>query len=99
MKIKLFYHWYQWPTEPFDSGKIHVSTHDMSEVTDRYTLLKVDDVEIPDCDIPDENTIRAGLVRTLQNQKKTILAETHQRVALIDEKISQLTCIENLETA
>ncbi|HEY6019527.1 MAG TPA: hypothetical protein VIY48_06390 [Candidatus Paceibacterota bacterium] len=97
MKIKLFYHWQQYDWQ--EEGQLYISTVDISEHDKYSTLLKVEEVDIPGFVKPSKETLRSGIVKRLEQEKKELLADTHLRVSMIDEKINQLTCIENLEPA
>lgn len=99
MKIKLFYHWRQYEWQTVEQGELSVASYDCTRHDQNCTLLKVEEVEVPDCIKPSEEDVRSGLVNRFEQEKQTILAETHRKVAILDEKIRQLTCIENLEPA
>jgi hypothetical protein len=50
---------------------------------------------VPDVEPPSKEVITNMLVAGLQKDKQDLLAETHMKVQVIEEKIQQLLCITN----
>ena len=95
MKVKLYYHWEQYDWQ--DEGCVTVSTYDMSEHSQPHTLLHVADVEIPDIDAPTlENVVKSKTAK-LEDEKSKLMADTHIKLAAIDDKIRQLQSLEYME--
>lgn len=94
MKIKLYYHWLQYKWQGYDEGGVTVRDCDMSMSTD-FTLLAVIDIDAPDIGRPTEDQVRNSLVATLTEEKRALQAEVFVKIKTIDDKIQQLTCIEN----
>ena len=95
MKLKLYYFWNHPPY--MSKGNIEVSTIDWRETQcfmSERVFLKEEEADIPDCAEPSRDEINAELVKNLKAQKSEILAETHQKIARIDDKINQLLCLE-----
>jgi hypothetical protein len=95
MKINLHYHWQQYDWE--ENGRILVTSYDATKVDDSCVLIKVVEVEVPDCDIPARDVVNMRRTAVLQAEKEKLQAETHikiQAIQAIDDKIRQLSALE-----
>ena len=93
MKIKLYYYWQeaQWLE---GGGRIDIWTRELSgALMDDRVFLKSVEIEVPDCEAPSRETIVEKVVAGLQAQKQELLAETHQKVAKIEDRIREISCI------
>lgn len=94
MKIELYYHWrqYDWQEE----GCIEVQAFDNTEYSsDDRILLKIVEVEVPDCPAPSRELIIKHKTAVLQEEKDKLQAETHIKIQQIEDKIRQLSALEN----
>lgn len=65
--------------------KIETGTNNM--------FIKTLELDIPDVGIPTQEEITSWLVTGLRKEKETVLAETHAKIAKIDDQIQQLLCL------
>ena len=56
-------------------------------------FIKTIEVEVEDTEVPTQEELTHWLVTGLRKQKETIQAETHQKIAALDEQIQQLLCL------
>ena len=95
MKIELFYYWYA-PAWGKEGGELEIQTIDYRPATsciaDRV-FIKSAEVEIPDCEALTREEIAKKVVAGLQVQKQELLAEMHQKIAAIDDRIQQMRCL------
>jgi len=99
MKTKLFY-FYNGGYVIDGSNRLEVSTIDRrGDYIGERVFIQELDVEVPDCEVPDRQTLNTKMAAILEEQKATILAETHIKVKRLDEKISQLLALPNLSPA
>lgn len=90
MKITLyaFYEQYDWENE----GRF-IFWHVKVEDTDYRFFIKEVVADLPELDLPSREQVARMKVTALESERQAILAETHQKVAMIEEKIRQLSAI------
>lgn len=90
--VKLYIHFI---TSSFSKNKYFVATCDMSRsYPDHYVLLETRDIAI-DLNRPEAFDIIALQVDQLRNQKAEITATASRQMAVVDDKIQQLLCIDS----
>ena|ERR1035437_8021994 len=94
MKLKLFY-FYKTGYVAKDASPIEASTIDWRtcSMMDRVFIQELE-IDVPDCVEPSREEITNGIISDLTRQKNEILAETHRKVKVLDDKIQELLCIE-----
>jgi hypothetical protein len=97
MKVTLFY-FYDAGIFVDKSKRVYASTIDWrgKYQGDRVFIKKVE-IDAPDCDEPTKADIANSLIATLNDKKKSVLAECHEKVSEIEEEISNLLCLDNKE--
>ena len=76
-----------------DEGKIVISEFEEKYLSDGvYCFLKTVELDI-DVQEPTRAQMAIKKVTVLESERKAILAETHQKIAKIDDKIRQLSAI------
>jgi hypothetical protein len=94
MKIKLYYYFN--PSPIHDEEFVEVSMHERSkQYWPNLVFLERKEVEVPDVDVPSMQELTEKIIDNLKEQKKEIMADTHLKIKVIDEKINELLCIEN----
>jgi len=63
----------------------------VNDLTHMY--IKTIEIEVEDTEVPTQEELTHWLVTGLRKQKETIQAETHQKIAALDEQIQQLLCL------
>lgn len=92
MQVFLNVYWKQYDWE--DEGRIFVSSFGPNITADKsHMFLREMEVTIPDMEAPSRDQVARMKVVALESERQTILAETHQKVAKIDEQIRQLSAI------
>lgn len=91
MKVELYYHWCQYDWE--DDGRFIIDTCDRSEYSADYILLKIVEVEIPDCTAPSRDRVVSHKVSILQKARSELQAELEVKLTKIDNQIRQLSAI------
>ncbi len=94
MEIEIFYYWVN---AYLNKGMIEASTSDYRDIRSCMTnrvFIKSETVEIPNCPTPSQVEINRELVAGLKNEKSSLLAETHQKIARLDDMINQLLCMD-----
>lgn len=100
MKIKLYFYHEQWNFE--EKGQIvawHLKMDDELTGNRLRIFIKEHEVDAPDIALLPESQIKEIMVSGLRQEAKDLQAETHMKLKAIDEKISQLLCIENKDSA
>ena len=92
MKIELYYHWKQYDWQ--DEGQIAVDVIDRSEYDPSYLLLKIVEVEVPDCPEPSRELVIKHKTATLHAEKEKLQAETYIKIQKIEDQIRQLSALE-----
>jgi len=96
MKIKLYVYWQQYDFE--ETGKLEFWHCEIGENTNRLFIREIE-VDVPDIELPTHEQMARIKVAALQSEKKAILAECHQKISVIDDKIQQLLSLPNLSEA
>ncbi|HDZ8012171.1 TPA: hypothetical protein RUS85_002781 [Citrobacter amalonaticus] len=90
--VKLYIHY---NANTFSQEKIIVATCDMSRsFPDQYVLLETRNISI-DVNQPEPFDIIALQVDQLRDQKEKIATLAQSQIALVDDKIQQLLCIDH----
>lgn len=96
MKIKLYFYHEQWLFE--DTPTItawHVKIPEELTGSRLRIFLCEHEVEVPDVIPLPEAEVKSIMVSGLRQEAKDLQAETHMKLAKIEEKIQQLLCLEN----
>jgi len=96
MKIKLFVFVQQYDWE--EQGKLLFWHVKVKEDSNNIFVEEIE-VDVPDIQLPSMEQMARLKVTALQAERQDILSETHMKVAKIDEKISQLLALPNLQPA
>jgi len=84
----VFFSQYDWEPE----GEIQFLHCKLPEDNNRIFIREIE-LDVPEIAMQTIDQIARCKVTALEKERQTILAETHQRVSIIDEKIRQLSAI------
>ena len=90
MKKTFYVYWNQWDWA--DKGDFEFWHVKVAESSSRFFLKEVE-LEIPEIELPTRDQIARLKVTALESERQAILAETHKKVAVIEEKIRQLSAL------
>ena len=98
MKIELFYYFDTNAYAP--EREIVISTFERSaEYSPNLVFIKKLDIDVPDAEVPSRAFITKSLVSALEEENTKLLATTQMKIQANKNKINQLLCLENKETA
>jgi hypothetical protein len=85
----VFWQQYSWEAEG-----IFIFWH--AKITDSEDCFFIREIEldIPEIELPSREQVARLKVTALESERQAILAETHRKVQVIDDKIRQLSAIE-----
>ena len=85
----VFFAQYDWE----EVGKLIFWHVKVPETSDRVFIREIE-LDIPDVGLPTRDQMARIKVTALESERQAILAETHRKVQVIDDKIRQLSAIE-----
>ena len=98
MKVELFYYFDTNAYAP--EHEIEISTFERSaKYSPNLVFIKKLDIDVPDVDVPSRAFITKALVSALEEENTKLLATTQMKIQTNKNKINQLLCLENKETA
>jgi len=84
----VFFNQYDWEPE----GRIEIWHCKVPEDNNRIFIQEIE-LDVPEIAIPTRDQMARYKTTVLEKERQSILAETHQKVAIIDEKIRELSAI------
>ncbi len=89
-KVTFYVYWrqYSWESE----GRLAFWDTKMRDTEDSFFIKEVE-LMVPEIELPSRDQIARIKVTALESERQAILAETHRKVQVFEEKIRQLSAI------